>query len=339
MTTLQKVAKKAGVSIATVSKVLSNTPYFTEETRAKVMDAVDEVGYVPNLAARALSQGKTNIIAVVFPIVFDTIFTDPLVQHIVEGVESECTQNGYNVLLSTPRITGNDGDPNYKQLILSGYLDGIVALDNVPNVPILALAHERNIPAVAIGYNDHPNWVRSDDLHGGQQMMTHILELGHRQIGIITAPPEVNHSIRNRLDGLAEISKSHQLDYASLPVANGDFSIEGGYTAAQELLTNHPTLTALVCLNDRMAVGAALYAQQNGLHIPQDLSIIGYDDISIAKLFSPALTTINQQAPELGRIATQMLFQLLNSQKPNSVTVPTQLVVRQSSAPPSGELS
>ena len=334
MTTLQKVAEKAGVSTATVSKVLSNTPYFSEETRVKVMHAVEEVGYVPNLAARALSRGKTNIIAVVFPIVFDTIFSDPLVQHILEGVESECTDNGYNVLLSTPHIAGDALDPHYQQLVMSGYLDGIVALDNVPDAPILELVRKREIPAVAIGYNDHPNWVRSDDFSGGHQIMSHVLSLGHQRIGIIATPLEANHSIQYRLEGIQAASETHGMNYNELPVANGNFSIDSGYLAAQELLTSYPDITAIVSINDRMALGAARYAHQNGFQIPQDLTIVGYDDISMARLFSPPLTTINQQASQLGRIATQMLFKLLKSKKASTVTVPTQLVVRESSAPP-----
>ncbi|MBN8618508.1 MAG: LacI family DNA-binding transcriptional regulator, partial [Anaerolineae bacterium] len=107
MPTLQDVAQKAGVSTATVSKVLSNTPYVSETTRLKVMEAVNELGYTPNLAARGLSSGKTHIIAVVFPYMYEAFFTDPLVLLILQGIEGECTQRGYNILLSTPRLRAN----------------------------------------------------------------------------------------------------------------------------------------------------------------------------------------------------------------------------------------
>src|SRR5690606_4338433 len=151
MPTLQDVAKRAGVSTATVSKVLSNTPYFTEETRLKVMAAVDELGYLPHLGARALSMGKTHIVAVVFPYIYDAIFKDPLVMQILEGIESESTQRGYNLLLSTPRLSKDGPDLHFQQMIRSGYLDGMIAIDNVPLASVAKSAYDRKIPHVVIG--------------------------------------------------------------------------------------------------------------------------------------------------------------------------------------------
>lgn len=332
MATLQSVSKRAGVSTATVSKVLSNTPYVSEETRRKVLEAVEELGYVPNLAARALSSGKTHIIAVVFPLVYDPIFNDPLVLHMLEGVQLECSQRGYNLLLSTPRL--DTRDETYLRLIQSRYMDGVVALDNVPTASVLEEVRAKDIPSVAIGYHAHDFYVRSDDHGGGVQLMEHLLTLGHRHIGLITAPEHVNFSIPHRLRGLRSAAEKANLSFDQLPTTVGDFSIQSGYAAAQTLLAEHPRLTALICLNDRMAMGAIQYAQGSGRSVPHDLSVVGYDDIPNAALFTPALTTINQQAPELGRVATQMLFDLLQNRQPMPVEVPTRLVVRASSAAP-----
>lgn len=329
-----KVAKRAGVSIATVSKVLSNTPYFTEETRQKVMQAVEELGYTPNLVARALSSGKTHIIAVIFPYVFDTVFTDPLVQHILEGVEAVCSERGYHVLVKTPRISREGPDEHYLSLIQSGYVEGIVALDNVPMTSVLAPARARGIPAVAIGYQDHPFFVHSADEQGGRQLMRHVLDLGHRQLGIITIPEGLNFSIMGRMDGLRLEAEAHQLNFAAIPQYAGDFSIQSGQKGAQELLEAFPQITALLCLNDRMALGAIHQARQMGRTVPDDLTIVGYDDILGAQYSIPPLTTINQQAPQLGRLATEMLFEVLRGEEPTSVVLPTELIVRESSAPP-----
>jgi DNA-binding LacI/PurR family transcriptional regulator len=334
MTTLAKVAKRAGVSIATVSKVLSNTPYFTEKTRQKVMQAVEELGYVPNLAARALSSGKTHIIAVIFPYVFDTIFTDPLVQHILEGVEAECSERGYHVLVKTPRISPDGPDEPYLHLLQSGYIEGIVALDNVPITSVLAPARARDIPAVAIGYQEHPFFIHSNDGQGGRLLMRHVLELGHRHIGIITIPEEMNFSIMRRIDGLRLEAEAFQIDFEAIPQYAGDFSIHSGEICVQQLLTEHPQITAIICLNDRMALGAMHQARQMGWSIPDDLTIVGYDDILGAQYSIPPLTTINQQAPQLGRVATHMLFEVLNGEEPAPVILPTELIVRESSAPP-----
>ena len=333
MPTLAEVAKRAGVSTATVSKVLSNTPYFTEETRAKVMHAVEELRYVPNLAGRALSTGKTNMIAVVFPYVYDAVFTDPHVQHILEGVEAECTQHGYSILLSTPKLTEAGPDQHYLQLIRSGYIDGIVALDNVPIGSVVEPALERDIPAVAIGHDGYGPFVRTDDQQGGYLLMQHLLELGHRHIGIIASPANLHFPAQERLAGMQAALEGFGITFDSLPQREGNFSMPDGGRLAVELLDEHPELTALICLNDRMALGAIQELRLRGVSVPEDVSIVGYDDIPLAALFAPSLTTINQHAPDLGRAAVQMVFSIMNGETPEPLVLPAELVARESSGP------
>lgn len=332
MPTLADVAKKAGVSTATVSKVLSNTPYFTEMTRVKVMNAVEELGYVPHLAARALSSGKTHIIAVVFPNVFDTIFTDPLVLRILEGIEAECHAYGYNVLLSTPRLTRNRPDNHYQQLLTSGYIDGIIALDHFPSVSVIEPATKRGIPSVAIGHYPTTYQVQSDDYSGGWQLMQHIISLGHQQIGIIGVPEKSHYSIQHRLNGLKDSAQQSNLYFDDFPYSDGDFSEASGSKCAAKLLSKSPDLTAIICVNDRMAMGAIQYAREIGRDVPKSLSVVGYDNIPMAAAFFPPLTTVDQQAGDLGRAAARMLFEVLSERQPAPVKVPTYLVIRQSSA-------
>lgn len=331
MPTLEDVARRAGVSTATVSKVLSNTPYFTAETKRKVMRAVKELGYVPNLAARALSTGKTHIIAVVFPYVYEAIFTDPNVMHTLEGIEAECTQRGYNLLLSTPKLSVNGTDVHYLQLIQSGYLDGVLAIDSYPMGSALAPALERGIPGVAIGYGQGEYRVRHDDHMGGRIIAEHLLGLGHTRIGIITVPEVMNFGMAQRALGMREAFSAAGIDCAALPTCQGDWSTESGARCARELLTHHPDLTALLCMNDRMAMGAIQVARELGRDVPGNLAVTGYDDIPTAAIFAPPLTTINQRAPEQGRVAAQMLFEVLEGGAPESVVLPALLVERQSS--------
>jgi DNA-binding LacI/PurR family transcriptional regulator len=334
MATLQQVARQAGVSIATVSKVLSNTPYFTEETRQKVMQAVTALGYQPNLAARALSSGKTHIIGVVFPYIYDALFTDPLVLDMLQGIEAECYQHGYNLLLSTPRVQNGQIDEGYLNLIRSGYLDGVIALDSIPGTSLLALAQERGLPCVNIGYNPTGVSIRSDDEQGGRLLMQYLLDLGHRQMGLIAVPEALHFAISHRLKGLGEAAAELGLQLADLPRQDGDFSLKSGHDCAAALLEANPKLTALICLIDRMALGALQYAQQTGRQVPEDLSIVGYDDIPTSHFITPALTTINQKAPQLGQMAAAMLFQLFTDVIPDSAVLATELVIRQSAAPP-----
>lgn len=333
MPTLQDVALRAGVSTATVSKVLSNTPYFTEETRQRVMKAVEELDYRPNLAARALSSGKTHIIAVVFPFVYEPIFADPLVLNILKGIEAECYASGYNMLLSTPRLTEDGPDEHYRRLIQSGYIEGVLAIDNVPVASVMKAVRERGIPGVTLGYQESDYFVRSNDFDGGQKLMQHVIDLGHRRIGIISVVEELHFSIKERLNGFAAAAEAAGLDYEAFPRCNGDFSVSSGTECARQLLEAHPELTALICVNDRMAMGAVQQAMTMNRQVPGDLTVVGYDNIPAAESFSPPLTTVDQQAPELGRAATRMLFQLLDKEQPEPIHMPVYLVERQSSAP------
>ncbi len=336
MPTLQDVAKRAGVSTATVSKVLSNTPYFTDETRDKVMRAVKELGYVPNLAARALATGKTHIIAAVFPYIYDPIFKDPLVMNILEGVEAECTPRGYNLLLSTPQLSTNgDLDSHYKQLVQSGYIDGVITIDNVPLASALPLVNETGIPAVATGYHEAEYYVYSDDYRGGMLLIQHLLELGHQKIGIITVPETANLAVNRRIDAIKTVAADAGLDFDAIPIDyGGNYSIESGAKAASNLLQKHPELTALLCLNDRMAIGAIQQARRMERSIPDDLTVVGYDDIPTAALFTPSLTTINQHALKVGHAAARMLFDILDGKSPDPMVWPVELIVRDSSAAP-----
>lgn len=332
MPTLQDVAKRAGVSTATVSKVLSNTPYFTEKTRLKVMNAIRDLGYTPNLPARALASGKTEIIAVVFPYVNDLLFTDPFVLYMLQGIESECYARGYNMLLSTPRLTENGPDEHFMRLIQSRYLDGVIALDNVPRASVLTSVHTLGIPSVAIGYHPTQHFVRTDDHSGGMQVMQHTLDLGHREIGIISVADSLNFSINHRLNGMCEAAEICGLPYAKFPVFEGDFSVSSGMVAASALLEQQPTLTAMICLNDRMAMGAIQHIRAIGKRVPEDISVIGYDDIPTAAAFDPPLTTISNQAPILGETAARLLFDLLDGIPTESQIIPTRLIVRASTA-------
>lgn len=332
MPTLQDVARCAGVSAATVSKVLSNTPYFTEETRNKVLTAAQELDYLPNLAARALSSGKSHIITVVFPYVYDAIFEDPLVMSILEGIESECNAHGYNLLLSTPRLNENGPDDHYHQLMSSGYVDGVITIDNVPIASVAQVAVRRKIPVVVAGYHPAEYWVRTDDQQGGRLLMEHILGLGHRDIGLIRVLPEINFAVDQRVGGLRIAAHTAGLDFDTIPKATGNYSSESGAKATRELLTRYPHITAILCMNDRMAMGAVRQAHKMGRRVPDNLSIAGYDDIPSAEIFSPPLTTINQQASILGRTAAQMLFDILNGKQPTPITLPVRLIHRSSTA-------
>lgn len=333
MPTLQDVAQKAGVSTATVSKVLSNTPYFTEATRKKVMQAVKEVGYVPNLAARALTTGKTQIIGVVFPYIYETIFEDALIMSMLKGIETEAWQRNYNILLCSPRIDDTP-DVQFQTLVQSGYFDGMISLDSVQQTSFSEFARDNDVPNIVIGFHESPYFVRCDDQAGTHELMEHLLSLGHRDIGIITVPTATNIGVDKRMQGICQAYENAGFNFEELPIAYGDFSIKSGRIATRQLLENNPTLTAIIGINDRMAIGAIQYLHDIGKHVPNDISVAGFDNIELSNLATPTLTTVDQQPTEQGRIAAQMLFDLLNGNPPQSIVLETTLVLRESTAQP-----
>ncbi len=298
------------------------------------MRAVDELGYVPNLAARALSSGKTHIIAVVFPYVYEAIFTDPNIMNTLAGIEAECTPRGYNILLSTPQLASDGPDTHYQQLIRSGYLDGVIAIDSYPTASALKPVQEKRIPAVVIGYEACDYYVRHDDQAGGHQMMEHLIALGHTRCGVIDVPEDTNYGVKYRQIGVQTAAEKAGLDYEAFPRMHGDWSTSSGSMCAGELLKNHPNITALICYNDRMAMGAIQQARSMGRAVPGDLTVTGYDDIPTAAVFAPPLTTISQRSPEQGHIGAQLLFEVLDGNHPEPVELAPLLVVRQSSASP-----
>ena len=166
---------------------------------------------------------------------------------------------------------------------------------------------------------------------GGVLLMEHVLSYGHRRIGIISVNPDVNMAIQLRLDGMLSAVDDANLDI-EIPMMDSDFSVKGGAQAARQLLQDHPDLSVIICLNDRMAIGAMSAMQQMGLHIPDDISVIGYDDIPVAATTQPLLTTINQKPVELGRAAAEIMLKRLNGAKPSNVVISPVIVTRQSLA-------
>lgn len=336
MVTLRDVAERASVSISTASRILSNTSKdkFTEATQVKVLRASLELGYRPNFAARALVSGKSHIIATVFPRIYDSPFTALASLQILAGIEAFCSQNSYHVLLSSPRIQDGQVDSGFADLLAGGYPDGIIVDGHFNVDPVLAVLCQFDLPAVVLGYSSHPYYLRSDNYLGGRMLMRHILALGHRHIGIIALPGGVSPAADERLKGMRAEAEAYRLDFDQLPCVNGTFSADSGAGAAQTLMNAHPHLTALIALNDRMAMGAIRQLQEMGYTVPDRVSVIGYDDLPQARDFNPPLTTINQQLAEWGALAMNILVRLFAGEEPKPVVLQPRLVVRKSTAPP-----
>ncbi len=329
LVTIRDVAARAQVSVSTASRILSNSTKekFTDATRAKVLQASVELGYRPNFAARALASGETRIIAAIFPRVHDTPFTALALLQIMSGIEAYCSDNGYHMLISSPKMVDGVLDPNFISLLSGGYLDGAI-IDGHSNIAtIMEFVEQVNLRTVIIGQHPHTHYLRSDNREGGRLMMCHLLERGHQNIGLISVP-----DITERLIGAQLAAEEHGIAFDSLPKEVGDFSGESGAIAARKLIDTCPDLTAIIAFNDRMAMGAINQLQSMGYSVPEQISVVGYDDLPRSRDFTPPLTTINHHLDEWGGLAMEMLHKLMRGEDPDPIILKPKLIVRESTA-------
>ena len=197
MTTLKEVARLARVSESTASRILSGTQSgsarYGETTRQRVVEIAKEIKYQPNVSARALARGHSNIIAVVYPRAVGSPFSALFVAQILAAIEARCREIDYHLLISSPYLSSEGPDESYYRLLRGGYLDGVIAFDEFLISSILEVPLETGTPTVVFGYRDHPHAVRSDDLLGTKMIIDHLLQLGHRDFGFITLPTDFNH--------------------------------------------------------------------------------------------------------------------------------------------------
>ena len=326
--TIYEVAEKAGVSISTVSKVLSNKNGISATTRQQVWEAAQSLGFVPSLAARSLAGGKTGIVGLLVPYSPEQLFADPHLLGNIHGIEQALNEQNYNLLLATAQKE-HDPASSYERLFRANYFDGVIVMETQESRQH-ELQHrlsQTNTPWVILGY---PAGIAScysvyaDDFQGGQLAAEHLLSLGHRNIAIVSADPRPS-AFDERLRGFEHAAKRYGPDLAHFPTFYGDMTRESGYKVAGKLIETKPC--AVFSLNDRMALGIMDWAAENGLEIPRDLSLIGYDDIPDASFYK--LTTVCQPAVEMGKEAVHLLFRLIEGgSAPSRIVTPAMLMER-----------
>ncbi len=340
MATIYDVARLARVSTTTVSKVLSNTPYVSEKTRQRVLDAMHDLQYSPSLVARGLTNNRTYVIGLIIPHDPDYSFRDPFLLEVIRGVEGVASSNDYNVLLSMSKRTSLRA--TYDRFLRMGYIDGVITVETLKGELDEQELSASGIPRVSAGYREDLQMLNSvicDDRRGGYEVTKHLLELGHRRIGVISGPVNFIGAMDGRLQGARDAMAEYGLTLDPDLLTYGDFSIESGSSAAEPLLHDARRPTAIFAMNDRMALGAIGKAKELGLYVPRDLSVVGFDDIPLTSVIDPPLTTIRQFPAELGKVATQHLLTLIEQKISQfaSVVIPIELVVRGSTAVPAYE--
>jgi LacI family transcriptional regulator len=330
--TIYDVARLAGVSTATVSRLLNGTGQIAPKTRLAIEAAVNELGYQPNRIARSLATSSTETIALLLPEI-----TNPFYGALVAGIEQRTLELGYTMLLCT-----TDDDPAreemYLNLLRSKQVDGALADGLVlppdriaefvaDGFPIVCL--DRDVDSTAVPL------VQVDNKLGGRMATEHLLELGHRRIAHVAGTPGMR-IVDERNEGYREALRTAGLDADPRLQAVGGFNEEGGYEACRSLFSRRPYPTAVFAANDLSAVGVLEAIAESGLHVPDDVSVVGFDDLRLAAYTSPPLTTIHQPAREIGARATSLLFDLTRGKKLRRVRhlLQPELVIRRSTAPP-----
>jgi LacI family repressor for deo operon, udp, cdd, tsx, nupC, and nupG len=335
MATIYDVAKRAGVSTATVSRVMSGQKnVVSPATRRRVLKVVEQMGYIPNAAAKNLRTLRTRKILVTVPDI-----SNPFFSLILQGIEDAAQREGYAVLVGDTQHNP-DREDRYAQMLPQKECDGLIFLGHrLPAAAELLITSAAPKCAPVVNGCEFSSQlgvpsVHIDNAKAAFEAMDYLYKLGHRRIGVVSGPLASPLS-RDRLRGATACAKAQDaLD--RLTVVNGDFSITSGVSAAERLLQTKTPPTAIFCFNDEMAMGVVETARRRGVKVPDQLSVVGFDDIRFARHIDPPLTTVAQPMREIGEGCVRLLLEILSGHtlEPVSVTLPHELTIRGSTAPP-----
>lgn len=330
MSNIRKVAELAGVSVATVSRTLRMPERVSPLTRARVLAAVEQAGYRPNLMAVQFRSRKTRNLVVLVPVIANVFFA-----RVISGIQEAAQAFDYRVLLCDT-LGREEVEVAYAELVRAHQAEGVIQLRAFNPFSDATLQGEGTPPMVnACEVLDVPPCptVRLDNRAAAREMTEHLLGLGHRRIGLIKGP-QGSPLTRERIAGYEDALRAAGIDADPTLLCRGNFTLQAGYDAAGQLLVNPMRPTAIFCENDEMAIGAIKRIREAGLLVPQDISIAGFDDIPFAAFCDPPLTTIAQPAEAFGRHAVEMLVAQLEHQpsETSHLVLPHQLIVRGSTA-------
>ncbi|WP_434155720.1 LacI family DNA-binding transcriptional regulator [Pseudomonas sp. JZ134] len=333
MSNIRKVAQLAGVSVATVSRTLKTPDVVSPETRDKVLAAVEQAGYRPNLMAIQFRSRRTNNLVVLVPVIANTFFA-----RVISGIQHTAQAMGYRVLLCNTQGKP-ETEREYAELVHARQADGVIQLraSNPFGESTLAPTAEL-MPLVNVcEIVEEASWptVRIDNRAAARAMTDHLISFGHKRIALIQGPVS-SPLTQARMAGYKDALQAAGLNIESNLILPGSFTLDSGSLAAERLIATGNLPTAVFCENDEMAIGAIQCFRKAGLRIPEDISVAGFDDISFAAYCDPPLTTIAQPAEAFGRHAVELMAALLENKRPiqgRHLVLPFELVIRESTAP------
>ena len=330
---IKDIAAKAGVSIATVSHALRNPKRVSEATRKKVLAAADEYGYAPNSLAQSLRTARSGNIVTIIPDVADSHNSG-----IIKAIEKVAHSRGYSVLLGDTQGS-EEREREFAAMTRSRQADGIILMSH--RMPFQAkegrLSMDDLPPLVngceSTGHDGVPT-VSIDDYRAAIDATQHLIDLGHEDIAVVTGDMHSTSS-RNRLEGFRAAMQKAAIPVNEKLIEFGTYTLDGGEQATKTLLMQKQRPTAIFCFSDEIALGCMYSLRRHGFLVPDDVSVIGFDNIPFAKYFAPPLTTIAQPAAEIGRLCASLLLDIIDGNEPESNThiLPHELLVRESTGP------
>ncbi|RKS71442.1 DNA-binding LacI/PurR family transcriptional regulator [Motilibacter peucedani] len=331
--TIADVAAQAGVSKGAVSFALNDRPGLADDTRARILEVADELGWRPSSRARALSTSRALALGLVLARPPELLGADPFFPAFIAGVETVLSQRGQALVLQVVPDLEAEAE-GYRRLVSDGRVDGVFLLDLRVHEPRVQLLESLGLPAVTLNKPDSPSSfpaVCSDSESGIRRAVEHLLALGHRRVAHVAGPDEFAHAARRRAGWESALAEAC---VPPGPVVVCDFSAEGGARATRELLALADPPTAVVYANDVMAIAGLAVAAELGVKVPDELSVVGYDDTLLAAHVHPPLTTVSVDALAWGAQAAQTLLTYLEHHAADDVLLPpATLVVRGSTGP------
>lgn len=326
--TLEHIGRRAGVSTATVSRVINNHPNVKPELRKRVWQVIEEMEYRPNAAARSLAGQRSRVIGLVIPENAQMLFTDPYFPRLIQGIAHTCKEQDYTLTLFL--FDTVEGGAKLSPRIMQGsMLDGVILAGATIDDPLVDHLMESGTPFVLVGRSENPrvSYVDVDNEVGSYTGVTHLIRQGYEKIGTITGPMDVRVGLL-RQDGYFRALQDRGRVIDATLIAHGDFTEASGYAAMTRLLPREPD--ALFIASDTMAMGAMRAIRHAGKSVPRDIAIVSFDDLPPAEMAEPQLTTVRQPVRRTGAIAVEMLIDILEhgAEPARRLVLPTELVIR-----------
>lgn len=308
--TIADVADKAEVSTATVSRCLNQPDKVKVKVRERIVRAIDELGYVPSGAARALASRRTHTIGAIVPTIDNAIFSEAI-QHLQSGL----AHANYTLLLANSSYSLDEESREVRSLLSRG-IDGIVLVGEMHHPDVYSAIEQQAIPYVNLWtYNSNSKYscIGFDHIKAGNHLAEHLLDLGHKELGIISGFRENNDRALLRFQGIQQTLKKVGLEIPNNKIIECRYSVEQANNSLHQLLQRHPEITAVSCGNDVLAIGALSAARERHLKVPEQLSITGFDNMEITRFLSPSMTTINSPSKRMGAHAAEYILKQIQN--------------------------